>query len=114
MQAIVINQFGAPDVFEVCDMPAPHVTPGHVVIEVAATSVNPVDCKIRQGKLAALAADFPAVLHGDVSGIVRAVGEGVDEFTIGDEVYACAGGVKGSGGALSELILADRSEEHTS
>ncbi len=106
MEAIVINQFGAPDVFESREAPIPHAIPGHIVIKVAATSVNPVDCKIRQGKLAAIAPDFPAVLHGDVSGVVHAVGKGVD-FAIGEEVYACAGGVKGLGGALNEYMLAD-------
>jgi NADPH2:quinone reductase len=107
MQAIVINRFGTPDVFESRDLPVPKATPGHVVIKVAATSVNPVDCKIREGKLAAIAPDFPAVLHGDVSGVVESVGDGVNEFTIGDEVYACAGGVKGVAGALSDYMLAD-------
>ena len=106
MEAIVINRFGSPDVFESSKLPVPQVIPGHIVIKVAATSVNPVDCKIRQGKLAAIAPDFPAVLHGDVSGLVHAVGAGVD-FVKGDEVYACAGGVKGLGGALSEYMLAD-------
>jgi NADPH2:quinone reductase len=106
MEAIVINRFGAPDVFESTDLPVPPAIPGHIVIKVAATSVNPVDCKIRQGKLAAIAPDFPAVLHGDVSGVVQAVGDDVD-FTIGEEVYACAGGVKGLDGALSEYMLAD-------
>jgi len=107
MQAIVINRFGAPDVFELCDLPKPQAISGNIAIKVHATSVNPVDCKIRQGKLAAITADFPAVLHGDVSGVVESVGEGVSEFKVGDEVYACAGGVKGLGGALSEYMLAD-------
>lgn len=107
MKATVIKQFGAPEVFESVDLPEPKAMPGHVVIKVAATSVNPVDCKIRQGKLAAIAPDFPAVLHGDVCGVVHEVGEDVRELAVGDEVYACAGGVKGSSGALSEFMLAD-------
>jgi NADPH2:quinone reductase len=107
MQAMIINRFGAPNVFESRDLAMPPIKPGYLLIKVAASSVNPVDCKIRQGKLAAIAADFPAVLHGDVAGTVEAVGEGVDGFQIGDAVYACAGGVKGHGGALSEYMLAD-------
>ncbi|MGD8939895.1 MAG: zinc-dependent alcohol dehydrogenase family protein [Gammaproteobacteria bacterium] len=106
METIVIHRFGAPDVFESADLPVPQAIPGHLVIKVAATSVNPVDCKIRQGKLTAIAPDFPAVLHGDVAGVVQAVGDDVD-FAIGEEVFACAGGVKGLGGALSEYMLAD-------
>lgn len=54
-----------------------------------------------------IAPDFPAVLHGDVAGVIEAVGEGVSVFQPGDEVYACAGGVKGLGGALAEFLLAD-------
>ncbi|MGD8569704.1 MAG: zinc-dependent alcohol dehydrogenase family protein [Gammaproteobacteria bacterium] len=107
MQACVIRQFGDPNVFEQADIAKPEVIPGHVLIKVSATSVNPVDCKIRQGKLAAIAPEFPAVLHGDVSGVIEAVGDNVNDLKTGDDVYACAGGVAGSGGALAEYMLAD-------
>jgi len=107
MEAMVIRQFGDPGVFEKASVARPQIYPGQVLIRVAATSVNPVDCKIRQGKLAAIAPDFPAVLHGDVSGTIEEIGDNVEGFKIGDEVYACAGGVKGTGGALAEFILAD-------
>ena len=107
MEAMVIRQFGGPDVFEKANVARPQVYPGQVLIKVAATSVNPVDCKIRQGKLAAIAPEFPAVLHGDVAGVIEEVGDNVETFKVGDEVYACAGGVKGMGGALTEFILAD-------
>ena len=107
MEAYVIRQFGGPDVFEKGNIAQPLVYPGQIVIKVCATSVNPVDCKIRQGKLAAIAPEFPAVLHGDVSGIVESVAEDVDFLKPGDEVFACAGGVMGTGGALAEYMLAD-------
>ena len=107
MEAMVIRQFGSPEVFEKANVARPQVYPGQVLIRVAATSVNPVDCKIRQGKLAAIAPEFPAVLHGDVAGVIEEVGNNVKKFKVGDEVYACAGGVKGMGGALAEYILAD-------
>ncbi|HEY5604151.1 MAG TPA: zinc-dependent alcohol dehydrogenase family protein [Gammaproteobacteria bacterium] len=107
MQAMIIRRFGAPDSFEKADVARPQIYPGQVLIKVAATSVNPVDCKIRQGKLAAIAPDFPAVLHGDVAGAIEEVGANVEGFCAGDEVFACAGGVKGLGGALAEYMLAD-------
>lgn len=107
MEAMIIRQFGGPEVFEKANVARPQVYPGQVLIKVAATSVNPVDCKIRQGKLAAIAPDFPAVLHGDVAGVIEEVGDGVTNLSAGDEVFACAGGVKGMGGALAEFILAD-------
>ncbi|MBD3885058.1 zinc-dependent alcohol dehydrogenase family protein [Phormidium tenue FACHB-886] len=109
MQAQIINRFGDPTVFETADIPVPQILPNHVLIRVMATSVNPVDLKIRQGipAYASVAPDLPAVLHGDVAGVVEAVGEGVSTFQPGDEVYACPGGVKGLGGALAEYMLAD-------
>lgn len=108
MKAMVIDEFGGPQVFREAKMPTPEPTPGHLLVKVAATSVNPVDFKIRSGAIPAIAPAFPAVLHGDVAGVVEAVGEGVEGFNAGDEVYACAGGFKGlAGGALAEHMLAD-------
>lgn len=107
MKAYVINQFGDSTVFQPVDIAKPEVQPGHVLIRVVATSVNPVDYKIRSGAVADIAPEFPAVLHGDVAGVVEAVGKNVSHFQPGDEVYACAGGVKGLGGALAEYMLAD-------
>ncbi|MFZ7944141.1 zinc-dependent alcohol dehydrogenase family protein [Neobacillus sp. 19] len=107
MKAQVIKKFGDPSVFEMAEVPKPEAIPGHVVIQVKATSVNPIDTKIRSGAVAAIAPEFPAVLHGDVAGVIVEVGEGVSEFKVGDEVFGCAGGVKGTGGALAEYMLAD-------
>ncbi|MGY3716810.1 zinc-dependent alcohol dehydrogenase family protein [Sutcliffiella cohnii] len=107
MKAQVINKFGEPSVFEITEIPKPKVVAGHVVIHVRATSVNPIDTKVRAGFVPAVAPEFPAVLHGDVAGVVAEVGEGVTEFKVGDEVYGCAGGFKGTGGALAEFMLAD-------
>ncbi len=106
MKAQIIRQFGGPEVFEEADVPTPEVLEGHVLIRVAATSVNPVDCRMRQNG-PPFAPDLPAVLHGDAAGLVEEVGDGVRGFKLGDEVYACAGGVKGTGGALAKFMLAD-------
>lgn len=107
MQAFVIEQFGSISVFQTKNISLPIVLPGHVLIRVEATSVNPLDCKIRNGSVPSLSPDFPAVLHGDVAGVVEQVGEGVTKFKAGDEVYGCAGGIKGYGGALADFMLAD-------
>lgn len=106
MQAYVINRFGGPEVFEPAELPRPEPGPGQVLIRVAASSVNPVDCKIRRGDVP-VGPDFPAVLHADVAGVVEAVGAGVTAFRPGAEVYGCAGGLKGRPGALAEYMLAD-------
>ena len=107
MKAIVIHNFGKPNNFQVIDLPKPKPLSNQVLIEVKATSVNPVDTKIRQGVLVDLAPDFPAVLHGDVAGTITEVGRDVDTFQVGDEVYGCAGGIKGMDGALAEYMIAD-------
>lgn len=107
MQAQVITEFGGTSVFKTQEIPTPKATPGHVVIEVKATSVNPVDTKIRSGSYAKISPDFPAILHGDFAGVVAEVGTGVTTFKVGDEVYGCAGGVKGANGALADYMLVD-------
>lgn len=107
MKAQQITKFGDPSVFELVDIAKPSLKPGHVLIKVAATSINQIDCKIRSGAVSAIAPDFPAILQGDVAGTVVAIATDVTNFKVGDEVYGCAGGVKNSGGALAEFMLAD-------
>lgn len=107
MKAQIINAFGDPSVFTMVDLPIPELKAGHVLIKVCATSVNPIDCKVRSGAVPGIAPQFPAILHGDVAGVVEAVGEGVNHLKKGDEVFGCAGGFRGLGGALAEYMLAD-------
>ncbi|TVQ26205.1 MAG: quinone oxidoreductase [Spirochaetaceae bacterium] len=106
MKAMVCNEWGSPDVFTHAELEVPEPGPGQVRIRVAATSVNPVDTKIRAGRIKAAPA-FPAVLHGDVAGVVDAIGPGVSRFAVGDRVHGCAGGFKGLSGALAEYMIAD-------
>ncbi|MGB3291512.1 MAG: zinc-dependent alcohol dehydrogenase family protein [Phormidesmis sp.] len=106
MKAMLIKEFGDSSVFTQADVPKPAPTQGQVLIRVEASSVNPVDYKIRRYGLP-IAPALPAVLHGDVAGTIEAVGEGVGYFQPGDAVYGCAGGVQGQGGALADYMLAD-------
>ena len=73
MRAMIVRESGEPSVFEAADIPVPSIGPGQVLVRVAATSVNPVDWKIRKLGLP-LGPDMPAVLQGDVAGMVEAVG----------------------------------------
>lgn len=107
MKSRAIKCFGDTNVFEEITLPIPLIKPGHVLIKVMATSVNPLDYKMRKGFFPDLVSSFPAVLHGDVAGIVEEVGAEVTQFKKGDEVYGCAGGLLELGGALSEFLLAD-------
>lgn len=106
MQAMLIERFGGPDVFRRGQIERPPLAAGQVLIEVAASSVNPVDTKIRANG-PGIAPALPAVLHGDVAGTLIAVADDVQGFAPGDEVFACAGGVRGLGGSLAEVMLAD-------
>ena len=106
MKAIVIDGFGGPEVFKQVELPRPELKPGHVLLRVVATSVNPVDYKIRSGLLASVAPES-GVLGGDVAGVIEEIGEGVTAFAPGDEVYGCIGGVIGCPGALAEYVVAD-------
>ena len=104
---MVVREFGGPEVFEQREIPRPVPGAGQVLVRVKASSVNPVDTKIRSGMLAAIAPEAPVVLGCDVAGVVEECGAGVSGFSPGDEVYGCAGGVKGSPGALAEYMAAD-------
>lgn len=108
MKAMAITGFGGVDVFKEIELPLPKIKPGHLLIKVMATSVNPLDYKIRQGHLPSLVKSFPHILHGDVAGIVEQVGDGVASFSVGDEVYGCAGGLLEMDGALAEFMLVDQ------
>ena len=108
MKAMTIEGFGAAsDVFRQAEIPKPDTAPGRVLVRVAASSVNPVDYKIRSGLLEAIAPEEPRVLGCDLSGTVEAVGDGVAGFAPGDEVFGCTGGMAGNPGALAEFQLCD-------
>ena len=108
MKAMILREYGASAEFQSAELPKPIVKAGHVLVRVAATSVNTVDTMIRQmGKDLPLSPGLPAVLGMDFAGTVEAVGEGVTGFAPGDEVYGCAGGLADLQGALAETMLAD-------
>lgn len=84
----------------------PEPGPGQIRVRQIASSVNPVDTKIRAAG-PPIAPALPAVLGCDVAGIVDAVGEGVRQFVEGDAVYGCAAGVAGRGGGYGEYVAVD-------
>jgi NADPH:quinone reductase len=108
MKAMTLTAYGETAKFEAADLPKPEPTTGHVVVRIAASSVNTVDTMIRaMGSDLPLSPALPAVLGMDFAGVVEAVGEGVNQFSVGDEVYGCAGGLADLPGALAEFMLAD-------
>lgn len=107
MDAMVITDFGGTDVFERRDVEKPSPGPRDVLVRVHASSVNPVDCKIRQaGSWAGITP--PTVIGYDVSGVVEAVGETVTDFEAGDEVFYTPE-IFGEQGSYAEYHVADES-----
>jgi len=109
MKAMILEAYGDNAEFKPAELPEPAVKVGHLLVRVAATSVNTIDTMIRQmGKEnLPLSPELPAVLGMDFAGTVEAVGEGVTGFAPGDEVYGCAGGLADLQGTLAEFMLAD-------
>jgi NADPH:quinone reductase-like Zn-dependent oxidoreductase len=91
MKAIVVHQYGGPEVLKFEEYPDPVAGAGEVLVRVAATSVNPIDYKRRAG----LTKDFypmhfPSLIGVDVAGTVVKLGSGVEGFSVGDQVFAMA------------------------
>ena len=91
MKAIVVHEYGGPEVLKFEEYPDPVPGPGEVLVRVAAASVNPIDYKRRAG----LTKDFyplqfPSLIGVDMSGTVVKIGPGVDGFSAGDQVFAMA------------------------
>ncbi|MFB7669828.1 NADP-dependent oxidoreductase [Kitasatospora purpeofusca] len=107
MKAIAIHRYGGPEVVEYTDLPDPKVGPDSVLVQVRAAGVNPVDWKVRDGRLDGLLdAHFPLVMGWDAAGVVRAVGGGVTEFAPGDEVYGYVRKDTVEHGTYAELVAA--------
>ncbi|MFZ0138007.1 MAG: NADP-dependent oxidoreductase [Candidatus Sulfotelmatobacter sp.] len=91
MKAIVVHQYGGPEVLKFEEYPDPVPGQGEVLVRVAATSVNPIDYKRRAG----LTKDFypiqfPGLIGVDIAGTVVKIGPGVEGFSVGDQVFAMA------------------------
>jgi NADPH:quinone reductase-like Zn-dependent oxidoreductase len=104
---MVITEFGGTEVFERRDVEDPTPGASDVLVRVHASSVNPVDTKIRQaGEWAGV--EPPEVIGYDVSGVVEAVGDEVEDFEVGDEVFYTPEIFEGQG-SYAEYHVADES-----
>jgi NADPH:quinone reductase-like Zn-dependent oxidoreductase len=100
MKAILLTGFGGTDMLSYGDAPDPVAGPGDVVIDVHAASVNAADYKMRRGAYSDL--KFPHILGRDFSGVVSAIGAGVDDLKLGDAVFGVT--IPGTEGAYAEKI----------
>lgn len=103
MRAIRLHEHGGPDVLTLDDIERPEPGIGEVRIDAEAIGVNPVDTYFRSG--AYPVPELPFVPGSDVAGTVGAVGPGVEEFDVGDRVYATGLG-NGRQGTYAEACLA--------
>jgi len=96
MKAAYFEQHGGPEVMKYGELPDPVAGTGDVLVDIHAASVNGADWKVRAGNSGQIT-NFPYILGRDFSGIVSALGDGVDEFQIGDAVFGvCEVGQEGT------------------
>ncbi|QXE02540.1 NADP-dependent oxidoreductase [Terribacillus sp. DMT04] len=89
MRAIIINEYGSKDVLKEQELPKPELKANQVLVEVYATSINPIDWKLRAGYLKQMLDwSFPIILGWDVAGKIVEVGDEVKDYQVGDEVFA--------------------------
>jgi alcohol dehydrogenase len=89
MQAYVMTRYGDASAMEMRDVPEPVARDGEVHIRVRAAGLNPIDYKIREGKMRWVnRLDLPQVAGSELSGVVEGVGAGVTRFAVGDRVFA--------------------------
>ena len=96
MKAAYFERHGNPEVIRYGDLPDPEAGPGQIVVDIHAASVNGADWTVLAGSHSQIT-DFPYVLGRDFSGLVAALGDGVDEFAPGDPVFGvCDVGQEGT------------------
>ncbi|MBU2921463.1 zinc-dependent alcohol dehydrogenase family protein [Winogradskyella psychrotolerans] len=108
MNAMIINEYGENAKFESKEVEKPTLKNGQVLVKISASSVNTVDTMIKNmGKDLPFSPENPAILGMDFAGIIEQVGNDVTEFSVGDAVYGCAGGLADLQGTLADYITAD-------
>jgi NADPH:quinone reductase-like Zn-dependent oxidoreductase len=105
MKAVVLHEYGGPGKLKYEDVDDPVAGEGEVLVRVTASSVNPIDYKLRSGAMKQyMPLELPAILGRDVSGIVREIGAGVQGFAPGDRVMALGND------AYAELVVVKAEE----
>src|SRR5437867_6148096 len=108
MKAVVVHEYGGPEVLKYEDVPRPEPKENQVLLRVIAAGVNPVDAMIRSGMFGKSAKDaFPLTPGADIAGIVEKVGSKVTKFKAGDSVFAYVS-LEGGGGYAEYALAAER------
>lgn len=106
MKTVTYNKYGGPDILEITGTDKPELPDNKLLVKVKASSVNPVDYKVRRGDMKILTGKkFPKSAGSDFAGVVEETGSAVEEYRKGDNVYGFINPMKG--GAYSEYVIAD-------
>src|ERR1700704_6515560 len=98
MKAVVVHEYGGPDVLKYEDVPRPEPHDNEILVRVIAAGVNPVDGMIRSGKFAQFFnTKLPLIPGYDIAGVVEKAGAKITKFKAGDPVYAYIGLKEGGG-----------------
>jgi NADPH:quinone reductase-like Zn-dependent oxidoreductase len=109
MKAVVVNEYGGPDVLKYQDVPKPEPKNDEILVRVIAAAVNPVDTYVRQGKLSRGGQMHgPIIIGYDISGVVEKAGVDAKRFKAGDQVYSYLSVPRGGG--YAEFAVAKESE----
>ncbi|OCC22597.1 alcohol dehydrogenase [Croceicoccus estronivorus] len=108
MRAMVLDDFGGPEVLHMAEIERPAASPGNVIVQVAYAAVNPADWKAREGWLSRyFQYTFPFVVGFDSAGVIAEVGEGVEGLAVGDRVVTPGNQGLGERGSYAEFVRAD-------
>jgi NADPH2:quinone reductase len=106
MKAILVHEFGGPEVLKLEEVPTPRPGAGQILVRIHAAGVNPYETYMRSGTYA-IKPPLPYTPGSDGAGVVEVVGEGVDKFKPGDRVYLSI-----PIGAYAEYALAPAAQVH--
>jgi NADPH:quinone reductase-like Zn-dependent oxidoreductase len=109
MKAVVVNEYGGPDVLKYQDAARPEPKEDEILVRVMAAGVNPVDSYVRQGMFAKRGLDNrPMIIGSDIAGVVEKTGASIKKFKTGDAVYCYLPVTRGGG--YAEFAIAKESE----
>src|SRR5690348_14629530 len=107
MKAIVVHEYGGPEVLKYQDAPKPEPKDDEILVRVIAAGVNPVDSYVRQGRFGKRASG-PLIIGYDIAGVVEKTGANAKKFKPGDGVYCYLSITRGGG--YAEFAVAKESE----
>ncbi|MBU2647610.1 NADPH:quinone reductase [bacterium] len=108
MKAIVVSEFGEPDVMKIADIPIPEPGADQICLKVDSAGVNPVECYVRSGIYPVLP-KLPYTPGIDAAGTIAAVGSGVKGWAVGDRVYV----TRSISGTYAEYTICHQSMVYT-